>query len=272
MIASMSFIIIDISRKFTKKQKLENDFMEINLKSKRKSWFLIVIASFTGVSLYMFFLYSAIEIIGPSIPSLYDSLVSPVIIAIFSIIFYQEKMNKLKTIGFILASIGSFLLITGGDFNTLKVENPSFIGYMLLLITPLLWASYSMIIRYLTKSYGFRSEFQILKFITYFGCLELFFFVLISNQLYVFIINFFNIVLLFCGIYLGAIGFVFGYYSWNYSQKRISATKAASFLYSIPFFTILFSLLLQRNEIIVIWNILGGILVLIAVIIINYEK
>jgi drug/metabolite transporter (DMT)-like permease len=195
-----------------------------------------------------------------------------VIIAIFSILFYQERLNKLKTIGFIVASIGAFLLITGGNLNALKVENPSFIGYVLLLITPVLWASYSMIIKKLTKSYGFRSEFQILKFITYFGCLELFFFVLISNQFYIFIINFFNIVLLFCGIYLGTLGFVFGYYSWNYSQKRINASKAASFLYSIPFFTILFSFLLQRNEIIVIWNIVGAILVLFAVIIINYEK
>ena len=273
VVASFSFLIIDIYQKFKKKSFLTKSQLKFqpNYKLSKDFWTLIILASFTGVSLYLFMLYSAIEIIGPSIPAFYDSLVAPVIIAIFSLIFFREKLNKLKIIGFILASIGSYFLITGGDLRTFTPESPSFFGYIFILTTPLLWATYSTIIKRVKKTYEYISDFQALKFITYLGCIELFFFVLISNQLPIFITNFFNITILLCGIYLGLICFVFGYYIWNYSQKKIESSKVASFLYIEPFFTLLFSYLLQRSEIIVIWNIIGAIIVFIAVIMINYK-
>ena len=273
VVASLSFIIIDICRKFKKNSALTKSQLnpQLNHKCSKNFWFLIVLASFTGVSLYLFMLYSAVEIIGPSIPAFFDSLVAPVIIALFSLIFFREKLNKLKITGFILASIGSYFLITGGDLKTFTPESPSFFGYIFILITPLLWATYSTVMKRVKKTYDYVSDFQALKFITYLGCIELFFFVLISNQLPIFITNFFNITILLCGIYLGLICFVFGYYIWNYSQKKIESSKVASFLYIEPFFTLLFSYLLQRSEIIVIWNIIGAIIVFIAVIMINYK-
>ncbi|TFG15994.1 MAG: DMT family transporter [Promethearchaeota archaeon] len=272
-IASFSFLLIDICRKFKRNSDIENLTRnpEINNGFTKEIWILIVLASFTGVSLYLFMLYSAVEIIGPSLPALFDCLVAPVIIAIFSLIFFRENLNILKIIGFILASIGSYFLITGGDINTFTPGSSSFLGYLFILTTPFLWATYSTIIKKIKKSYEYISDFQALKFITYLGCLELFFLVLISNQLEIFIINFFNILLLLCGIYLGLICFVFGYYVWNYSQKKLKSSKVASFLYIEPFFTLIFSILLQRSEKIVLWNIVGAIIVFTAVLLINYK-
>lgn len=167
--------------------------------------------------------------------------------------------------------MGSYFLITGGDIKKFALESPSFLGYVFILLTPLLWATYSTVIKKLEKFYEFQSDFRILKFITYFGCLELFLFGLISNQLFIFLTNFLNIVLIVCGLYLGLICFVFGYYTWNYSQKKLESSKVASFLYIEPFITLIFSFIFQRTETIVLLNIVGAIIVLIAVVIINYK-
>ena len=271
-IASISFFFIDLYFKLSnRKQKTYNQQNEVRSQFSLSFWILILIASFSGISLYLFFLYTAVEMIGPSIPALYDCLVSPVIIALFSLIFFREKLNKLKITGFVLASIGSYFLITGGDITKFTPESPSFLGYVFILLTPLLWATYSTVIKQLEKTHGAHSDFRILKFITYFGCLELFIFVLVSNQLFIFLTNFLNIVLFLCGIYLGLICFVFGYYTWNYSQKKIQSTKVASFLYIEPFATLIFAFLFRRTETILLMNIVGAIIVLIAIVIINYK-
>ena len=62
-----------------------------------------------------------------------------------------------------------------------------------------------------------------------------------------------------------------GFYVWQRSQKELKSAKGASFLYIEPFLTLLFSLLLQREDVIMLGNLIGGIIVLIAVIIINYK-
>jgi len=166
---------------------------------------------------------------------------------------------------------GMYFLITGGDITKFTPESPVFLGYIFILLTPLLWANYSTVIKKLEKSHESQSDFKILKFITYFGCLELFIFVVISNQLYIFLTNFLNIVVLLCGVYLGLICFVFGYYTWNYSQKKLQSSKVASFLYIGPFITLIFSFIFQRTETIFLLNIVGAIIVLIGVVIINYK-
>ena len=271
-IASLSFFIMDIYLKFRKKcNKIHYHANEMESKKALNFWLLILLASFSGISLYLFFLYSAVELIGPSIPALYDCLVSPVIIAIFAIIFFREKLNKLTIVGFFLASIGSYFLITGGDITEITPKSPSFLGYIFILLTPLLWGTYSTVIKQLEISYSSISAFKILKYITYLGCLELFIFVVITNQLSIFLTNFLNIVLILCGIYLGLICLVFGYFTWNYSQKKLQSSKVASFLYIEPFITLLFAFIFRRTETIYLLNIVGAIIVLIAVIIINYK-
>jgi drug/metabolite transporter (DMT)-like permease len=110
------------------------------------------------------------------------------------------------------------------------------------------------------------------KYIAYFGTIELIILVLIKGEFLIFIYNLFNTLLFFSSIYLGVGCYVLGYYIWQNSQKIMKSSKVASFLYVEPFITLLFSLLLKRSEIIVLWNIIGGIIVLVAVIIINYER
>ena len=268
IISSIAFIFIRIFNylKSPKESSGKNSIM--NHKISVRDLIFLIIASFSGVSLFFFTQYSSIQIIGPSLPALFVCLLAPVIITILALIFFNERLNKLKIIGFIIATFGGFLLVTGGDINVLNPETATFFGYFYAILTPFLWAFYSIISKQLTKK---LETMKFLEIITYLGTFELFLIVLFTNQLSILFMNLFRIELLLSVLYLGLFCHIIGYFIWTDSQHKINSSKAASFLYIEPFVTLLFSFLLQREETIVVLNILGGIIVLIAVLIINYE-
>lgn len=269
LIASVSFIFIDIYLTLIKQKQNNKVLDKAKLKDFTKNdWILLVLSSFSGVSLFMFAQYTSVKLIGPSLPALFVCLLAPVIISILALIFFQEKLNKLKIIGFILASIGGFLLVTGGNIKNITPNSPNFIGYFFGLMTPILWAIYSTFTKKLTNHI---STMKLNKYISYLGLIELLFLVVVSQEFVLFIESFLSITLFLCSIYLGIGCYVIGYYIWQKAQTELKSFKVASFLYAEPFLTLIFSSILQRNESIVLWNIFGGVIVLVAVLIINYK-
>ena len=269
IIASFTFLIIDIYLKFREnKGPIDNNKSDKSSKFLKSDWILMILASFTGISFFFLAQYTAIQIIGPSLPALFVCLLAPIFITILALIFFNEKLNGLKIIGFLIASIGGLLLITGGDLAKLTLESPSFIGYLFALITPLLWAIYSTATKKIIQN---NSNIKMLKYIAYLGTLELFVFVLLNNELLIFITNLFNIIVLLSVLYTGIGCYILGYFIWQNSQLKLKSSKVASFLYIEPFITLLFSFLLKRSETILILNIIGGSIVLIAVLLINYK-
>ena len=269
IIASLAFLIIDLLLFLKSRRNVENRVkMKENFKFNKEHLGLLTLASLSGVSLFFLTQYLAIQLIGPSLPALFVCLLAPVLISILALIFFREKLTKVKIIGIAIATIGGFLLITGGDITNILLNSPNFIGYLLALITPILWAIYSTASKFLIKK---SSSIKINKYVSYLGLIELFIFVVIFNDLGAFLSNFTNIVVIMCALYLGLGSYVIGYYIWQYSQTKLKSLKVASFLYVEPFLTLTFSLLLSRMEVILLGNIIGGVIVLLAVIIINYR-
>ncbi|NVM19510.1 MAG: DMT family transporter [Candidatus Lokiarchaeota archaeon] len=269
LIVSIMFIIVDIY--FLVNRKLQNNEIEEEKEEtlySKMEWIYIIIASFCGITLFFVIQYSAIDLIGPSLPALFVCLLSPVLITILALIFFKEKITSIKLIGFVIATIGGFLLVTGGDLGTLTPEAPNFLGYLYALITPLLWAIYTITTKKISKE---KSDLITLKYIAYFGTVELFIFVLLNNELLIFIQNLANVVVLMSGMYLGIGCYIIGYFIWQKSQKELKSSKGASFLYIEPFLTLIFSILLNRPQTILVWNLVGGFIVLAAVLIINYK-
>lgn len=269
LIVSLVFIIVDIFLFLHRKIQSKN----IEAKKEKPhyskiEWLFIVIASFCGIAFFFVVQYSAIHLIGPSLPALFVCLLSPVVITVLALIFFGEKLTTLKILGFLIATIGGFLLVTGGDLRTLTPETPNFLGYLFALITPLLWAIYTIATKKISKE---KSNLTTLKYIAFFGTVELFIIVLINNELLIFIQHLANIPVLITGIYLGIGCYIFGYFIWQKSQRELKSSKGASFLYIEPFLTLIFSILLNRAETILVWNLVGGFIVLVAVLIINYK-
>ncbi|MFX1401062.1 MAG: DMT family transporter [Promethearchaeota archaeon] len=270
IIASIAYLLIDLYiRLKNKKPNNKNDNIDLKRPFSKRDWIYLFIASLSGVSLFFFIQYSSITLLGPSIPALFVCLLAPVLISILALIFFKEKLSKIKITGLIIATIGGFLLVTGGDIATLTPISPNFLGYILALLTPVLWAIYSTISKKLVK---ISSTNQVNKYICYLGTIELLILVLINNGLNSFIQNLLNPILFLSSIYLGIGCYVIGYYIWQYSQNKLKSAKVASFLYIQPFLTLLFSMLFRRKDVVVIWNILGGIIVFIAILLINYER
>ena len=269
IIASLAFLIIDLLLFLKSRRNVDNSVkMKENFKFNKEHLGLLILASLSGVSLFFLTQYLAIQLIGPSLPALFVCLLAPVLICILALIFFREKLTKVKIIGIAIATIGSFLLITGGDITNILLNSPNFIGYLLALITPIFWAIYSTVSKFLIKK---SSSIKINKYVSYLGLIELFIFVVIFNDFGVFLSNSTNIVVIMCALYLGLGSYVIGYYIWQYSQTKLKSLKVASFLYVEPFLTLTFSLLLSRMEVILLGNIIGGVIVLLAVIIINYR-
>ena len=273
IIAAISMILIDLylRKKSSKKSALISD-KAINNGSERNYWFYIVLASLAGVSLYLFIIYSAISLIGPSLPVLVDCLINPILITLLSFVIFKEKLSKNKVIGFIIASFGAYLLITGGNIEVLQPNSPNFLGFVLALLAPLSWSFYTIAIKKVKQFDSSRTDFQNLKNISIFGVIEFFILVIITGQLNIFLNNFLNIIVFLCALYLGLGAFVIGYYIWSYSLKKLRSSSVASFLYLQPFITLILSIIFQRNDVIGLWNIIGGLIVMIALVIINYKK
>jgi len=265
-IASLTYLIIDFCLFI--KRKLRKEVIKKRPKYSRDDWIMIILSSFFGVSLFFLTQYVSIELIGPSLPALFVCLLSPVFIALLALFLFKEKLSKKKIYGFIIASIGAFFLVTGGNIQNLTPESPNFIGYFLALLTPFQWAIYSSFTKKVSKG---NSKMKLNKYISYFGVSEIFIIILLTNQFTDFIENLFNPIAFLTAIYLGIGCYVLGYYIWQKSQSTLKSFKVASFLYIEPFLTLIFSIILQRAEIIVLWNIIGGIIVLGAVLLINYK-
>jgi len=273
IIAAVSMIIIDfyLRKKNNKKATITFD-KNINNGSKKNYWLYIALASLAGVSLYLITIYSAISLLGPSLPVLVDCLINPILITLLSLVIFKEKLSKNKVIGFTIASFGAFLLITGGNIGVLQPNSPNFLGYILALLAPLMWSFYTIAIKKVKQFDSSRTDFQNLKNISIFGVIEFFILIIIAGQLNIFLNNLLNIIVFLCALYLGLGAFVIGYYIWSYSLKKLRSSSVASFLYLQPFITLIFSIIFQRNDVIGLWNIIGGLIVMVALVIINKKK
>lgn len=234
----------------------------------KKQWLSLLLASFSGISFFFLAQYTSIQLIGPSLPALFVCLLAPVLISLMALVFFKERLTKLKIIGFIIATMGGYFLVTGGDIGNLLPDSPNFTGYFLALLTPVLWATYSIITKKIIQKIP---TFQMLKIVAYLGTFELFIFVVLDNQLWILLENFLNILLITLGLYVGVVCYIIGYFIWQHSQKQLKSSKVASFLYIEPFITLLASIFLQLEQTIVFWNIVGGIIVLMGVLLINYR-
>jgi drug/metabolite transporter (DMT)-like permease len=268
VIASLTYIVIDIVLFIRKHFFKKEQHSETKGKYSKKEIILLILSSFFGVSLFFLIQYTSIELVGPTLPALFVCLLSPLFITLLALLFFNEKLTKLRMLGFIISSIGAFLLITGGNLKNLILGSPNFLGYFLALLTPFLWSLYSTFTKKISKK---RSTMILNKYISYFGTLELLIFVLITNEIKIFLENIFNVVIITSGLYLGVGCYVLGYYIWQNSQHTLKSFKVASFLYVEPFITLLFSIILQRTDILVIWNIVGGVIVLLGVLLIDYR-
>jgi drug/metabolite transporter (DMT)-like permease len=209
------------------------------LPKKELPW--LIVLGLTGVTLLYLFQFLGIHYTNaPTASVLINTNV--IFIAILSGVFLHEALTKKRIAGIVLSFIGVFVIMFSDlSKQEMTFDNLFFIGGILMLLSAVCWALYSLVGKRLLRTYD---EFVITTYAFGFGTL-----------CYIPFVAFHLVPVLqqtslngwLAVLYLALTCSLFGYLGWNYALKRFDASKAAVFLNFIPLFTILMSFFLGTN-------------------------
>lgn len=186
---------------------------------------------------------------------------SPVFTVILSVFFLHEKMTLLKASGIIVAIMGVLLVTTSSNQHSLQL--PVNIGYLLMILSTLNWAIYSVLLK--------KLDIQLPSLVvTFYMCLIGFTLTtpfLVRNKGWE-IMPFLTSVewahLLFLGVFVSGVA----YWYWAKALEVLEASQVSVFLYLEPVATLITAVLLLREKIIPV-SILGGVIIIVGVIVAN---
>ncbi|MGC4034653.1 MAG: DMT family transporter [Chitinophagaceae bacterium] len=218
--ATASLLILPVGFRY-----LKNDFRLL-----LKSWKLVLIAAFTGITLFNTFIYIGAHYTSAINLALIGNTVSPVVSVLLAAIFLKEKIGWLKALGIFLCLCGVFFLLMRGNIrNLLSMQFSIGDGWMVL--AALSFSIYTVLARQKPAAISFLG-FLTATFIV--GALLLFPFYLWESQHETFV---WNRNLLYVLIYLGLGTSIISFFCWNYSIKQIGAGRTALFGNLIPIFS-----------------------------------
>lgn len=231
---------------------------EYRLFIERKDVPVLLLLALTGVTFYFIVQYTGIKMAGASIASITVSLLSPIVISLFSAKVLKERLTKKQVLGIGIASIGTATVVAG---TTLSLGNDAnfLIGSLILLLTPFLWATYTIAGKRILEKYD---PLLTVAYVNIFGALCLIPFSLAENSFQ----GIFSLTMNeWLGIlYLGSICSLLGYLIWFYVLKQISATVTSSFMFAQPLITVLLAAAFL-NEDLTLPIVIGGLLIFIGV-------
>lgn len=222
----------------------------------------LLLLALTGVTLFFVIQYTGIQMAGASIASIFVCLLAPILISVFSARIFNEHLTKKQTVGIGIAASGTFTVVASGAFT--PESNMTFLlGSFILLSTPFLWATYTIVGKRIMEKYD---PFLIVAYVNILGGLLLLPFSLTENsfnQLFTLNLNEWSAIL-----FLAVTCSFLGYFIWFYIMKQVEAAIASSFLFAEPLITALFAIIFAGEEITVL-TLAGGILIFIGVFVVT---
>lgn len=186
---------------------------------------------------------------------------SPIFTVILSVLFLHEKMSITKTMGMMIAITGVFIITTTRSGHSFDFTMS--IGFLLMLLSTLNWAVYSILLKKLRIPYP---ALVVTFYMSLIGFLLTTPFI-IRNR------GWESVSLLtqaewahlfFLAIFVSGIG----YWYWGKALEVLDASKVSMFLYLEPIATVIAAIFLLQEKFILI-SALGGIIIIIGVTIVN---
>lgn len=231
----------------------------------RKDIPTLTMLALTGVTFFFIAQYTGIELAGASLSSILVTLLSPIIIAVFSTRMLKERLSRIQASGIGVAAVGTLVVIGGGNPN-MNGNMQFLLGSLILLATPVLWAIYNLFGKKTLEKYD---PFLASAYITVIGGLALIPFALIGNSLSQ--IASMSLASWSAILFLSTTCSLFGYFIWFYVLKQVGATVTSSFLFIEPIVTVLLAAVFVQ-ETLTIYTIIGGILTFLGVRLITGNK
>lgn len=213
----------------------------------------LAVAGFVGVSLNQWSFYASLQYTEPVTASLILAL-SPIVTAILSSYYFNERKNVLFWIGTLVALLGVWLVITKGSFLV-----PSFgKGEILISLTMVSFSVFLILVQHLSKSIH---PSLITLYSNIFGLIGILPFVPWNKTYLVLSVPFSYWLLL---IITAIIMHGLCTYLWNNSIHKVGASKAALLLNLEPFVAMIFGLLLLGISIQSL-QLIGALIIVISV-------
>ena len=226
-------------------------------------WFQITILSLSGIVGFTTLVYFAVKYTTAVNAALVNSL-TPAVIVLLSWIVLSERLTKIQLLGILVSIIGVIIVISRGSAATF-INFQFNIGDLLMIIAVILWGIYSIIMKKLTVHLSSLAVTTLSAIIAMMFLLPLTFWELINTERVIF-----NATTVFGLIYIGVFASVLAFLGWNNGVIKLGPGKAGVFINLIPVYAALFSFLFL-NEKLQIHQITGGIIVIIGVLITNYN-
>ncbi len=219
---------------------------------------LFIPAGVIGITLYFFFENNGVKIITASAASIIIATI-PILTLVADALILKNRLTGKKIISVFLSMIG-VCLVVGVDIRW----SDSGLGYLMMLGAAISWVIYTIITKPLFKKY---SQLAIVFYQTVIGTIALIPFALLEktdwNQVSITIV----LNLFFLGVCCSALG----YYVYAYALDKLGANLSALFLNFIPVVAVVASCFILKERLSFL-QILGGVIVISAVTIVNWQK
>lgn len=229
----------------------------------RHAWPQLAVMGFFGV-----FLHQMIQSYALTMTSATNTGwligVTPIWSAVLAAIFLRERFGFWKIVGLVGGFAGALLVVTRGDFSSAVLGRPSTLGDLLILISTINWAVYSVIGHRTIRNLGPRRAtsgamlFGVIMlapfFVAHKGWRDLPHLTRTGWS-----------AILFLAIGCSALGYLF----WYGALEHIEVSRVAALLYAEPLVTFAAAALLLGERVSAI-VVIGGALVLASVIIAQY--
>lgn len=224
----------------------------------KQNYLLLLILATLGITAYNTFLYIALTMTTSTNALMINSTV-PILILILSFFILKQKIILHQFWGILLSTFGvSFLILKGNFTNILSLSFNQ--GDLLIILSSVSWAFYSVLIKFKPKKLNNFELFAILVFLGFIILLPIYLYqgyslqkeieVLTSNYL--------------AFIYISVFASCLSYYFWHYGIDHIGASKTGQFIHLMPLFgtTLAYIFLDER---LMAYHIIGGVLIALGI-------
>lgn len=183
----------------------------------------------------------------------------PIWSAILAAIFLREKFGILKLAGLALGFLGAILVVIRGNHEGSFLALPSTRGDLLILLSTINWAIYTILGRKTIQNVG---SLRATAIVMLFGWLLMVPFFAMSSgwREFVHLSSAGWGALLFLGVACSGLGYLF----WYGALEHLEASRVASFLYIEPVVTLIAAMIVL-HEPLILTTLVGGLLVLTGV-------
>lgn len=216
----------------------------------------ILLSGFSGIAIFNVLQNQGLRYAGATDAAILIAM-SPVFIALLSWVILKERISKLQVIGIVIAFAGSVLVATNGSFNDFGFNKLRVYGDLLVLLSSLAWAIFSITLKKLLMRYPPTT---IMTYSTFAGTIFLIPFSLSEYPVNFLAINsagWINI------IYLGVLASALGNLIWNSALEKVPAVTAGAYLYLSPVVAAVVAFIFL-HEIPGMYTIVGGLIILMG--------